>query len=64
MHSNIHVYIYIYIYVCVCVCVCVCVWFGSSRLFKHVSLNYKVNFFLYHLFNILSSFLISLLISG
>ena len=28
-----------------CVCVCVCVWLGSSRSFKHVSLNDKDKFF-------------------
>ena len=64
--DNIYIYIYIYIYIlyiyiCVCVCVCVCVWLGSSCSFKHVSLNNKDKFCLYHLFKILSSFLISVL---
>ena len=48
--------------VCVCVCVCVCV--GSSRSFKHVSLNNEGKFCLYNLFKILSSFLKSDLVSG
>ena len=47
-----------------CVCVCVCVWLGSSHSFKHVSLNNKDKFCLYNLFKILSSFLISVLVSG
>ena len=42
----------------------VCVWLGSSRLFKHVSLNNKDKFCLYNLFKILSSFLMSVLVSG
>ena len=45
-------------------CVCVCVWLGSSRSFKHVSLNSKDKFCLYNLFEILSSFPISVLVSG
>ena len=49
---------------CVCVCVRACVCVGSSRSFKHVSLNYKDKFCLYKLFKILSSFLISVLVSG
>ena len=52
----IYIYIYmIYIYTCVCVCVCA---------FKHVSFNNKDKFCLYNLFNILSSFLISVLVSS
>ena len=47
---------------CVCVCVYVCV--GSGRSFKHVSSNNKDKFCLYNLFKILSSFLISVLVSG
>ena len=53
---------------CVCVFVCVCAYiyiqFGSSRSFKHVSLNNEDKFYLYNLFKILSSFLISVLDSG
>ena len=41
-------------YICVCVCVCV----GSSRSFKHVSLNCKDTFCLYNLIKILLSLLI------
>ena len=50
------IYIYIYIYI----------WggLGSSRSFKHVSLNDKDKFGLYNLFKIISSFLISILVSG
>ena len=48
----------------VCMCVCVCVWLGSSRSFKHVSLNNKDKFCLYDLFKIFSSFLINVLVSG
>ena len=55
--------IYIYIYIYMCVCVCVCVWLGSSRSFKHVSLNNKAKFCLYDLFKIISRFLISVLVS-
>ena len=56
---NIYIYIYIYVcvcvcvFVCVCVCVCVCVW-----------LNNKATFCLYNFIKILSSFLISVLVSG
>ena len=61
----IYIYIYnIYIYMCVCVCVCVCVWLSSRRSLKHVSLNSKNKFYLYNLFKILSSFLISALVSS
>ena len=52
----IYIYIYIYIYICVCV--------GSSRSFKHVSLNNKDKYCLYNSFKILSSFLLSILVSG
>ena len=45
-------------------CVCVCVWLGSRHSFKHVSLNNKDKFCLYNLFKILSSFLVSVLVSG
>ena len=45
-------------------CVCVCVWLGSSRSFKHVLSNNKDKFWLHNLFKILSSFLISVLVSG
>ena len=37
---------------------------GSSYSLKHVSLKNKDKFFLYNLFKILSSFLISVLVSG
>ena len=47
------IYIYIYIYICVCVYV-----------YMYVSLNNKDKFCLYNLFKILSSFLISVLVSG
>ena len=50
----------IYIYVCVCVCV----WLGNSRSFKRVWLNSKDTFYMYNLIKILSSFLISVLVSG
>ena len=43
---------------------CVCLWLGSSCSFKHVSLNSKDKFCLYNLFKILSSFRISVLVSG
>ena len=52
--------IYIYIYVCVCVCV----WLGCNCSFKHVSINNKDTFCLLNLFKIISSFLISVLVSG
>ena len=45
-------------------CVCVCVWLGSSHSFKHVSLNDKDKFCLNDSFKSLSSFLISVLVSG
>ena len=35
---------YIYIYIYMCVCVYAFVKLGSSRLFKHVSLNNKTNY--------------------
>ena len=50
--------------VCVCVCVCLCVLLGSSRSFKHGSFNSKDAFCLYNLIKILSSFRISVLVSG
>ena len=56
--------LYIYIYIYICVCVCVCVWLSSSRSFNHVSLNCKDTFCLYNLIKILSSFLISVSVSG
>ena len=59
----IYIYIYIYMSVFVCVCVCVCVWLGSSLSFKHVWLSNIATLSLYN-FKILSSFLISVLVSG
>ena len=53
-----YIYIYIYIYVCVCVCVCVVVHLSTF------DLNNKDTFCLYNLNKILSSFLISVLVSG
>ena len=49
---------------CVCVCVCVCVYLGRICSFKHVLLNNKDKCCLYNLINILSSYLISVLVSG
>ena len=74
----IYIYIYIYIYVCVCVCVyvcvyvkcfscayiCVCVCVCVCVVKQHVWLNNKDTFCLYGFIKILSSFLISVLVSG
>ena len=60
---NVYIYIYIYIYIYTYLCVCVG-GLSSSRSFKHVSLNNKGKFCLYNLFMILTSFQLSILVSG